>query len=719
MSIYKNFIEEKGYDLKLQECIQKTVDHLEQMKTDVRNPGMLLGKIQSGKTRTFIGVIALAFDRGYDIAVVLTKGTRVLAEQTFKRLESEFTYFIDDDQVKVYDIMNLPILTAYLRKQKLIIVVKKETKNLDRLANFFDDYPDLVQKKTLIIDDEADFASIGYRRDKAQPDGISINVLATKLSGIRNGFENNYDYLQVTATPYSLYLQPSAIKVNNEEYAPVRPKFTELVPIHNRYVGGEFYFDESSNPQSPAYYLHIEIPLHELAILGKSDRRYISNIMTTPNLEFFRFAVMNYLVGGTIRILQERRNQKRYKSSFIIHTETAKAKHAWQLDLASSLMEKLSELNKEQMHDLVKDSYEQFVLSLTVNESFVPEFEAVLGEVFSSIKEGYIGINKVNSDNEVFALLGKDGQLRLDNPFNIFIGGQILDRGITVENLIGFFYGRNPKKFQQDTVLQHSRMYGARSMDDMAVTRFYTSANIYTAMRKMHEFDSLLREAFEKGINNDKVIFVERDPNGTVVPCAPNKILITSTETLKPFKRFLPVGFQTKPKSTISTIVKKVDEILYQASKGNIKNPFAINLSQAEHIIRLIDSTLEYSERWDNVYYQWDKDVFLSLIRRFNSLVTNPTLQNTIYCIVRSDRNISRYKQNRYEKNGLSFTDAPDDNRTDYTEAKNVATEIPCLMLLKQNGKESQGWRETEFWWPVLVAPQNTRSAIFATETLA
>lgn len=33
---------------------------------DPNRPGMLLGKIQSGKTRAFLGVIARAFDRGYD-----------------------------------------------------------------------------------------------------------------------------------------------------------------------------------------------------------------------------------------------------------------------------------------------------------------------------------------------------------------------------------------------------------------------------------------------------------------------------------------------------------------------------------------------------------------------------------------------------------------------------------------------------------------------------
>ena len=90
-------------------------------------------------------------------------------------------------------------------------------------------------------------------------------------------------------------------------------------------------------------------------------------------------------------------------------------------------------------------------------------------------------------------------QLKLRTPFNMFIGGQILDRGITISNLIGFYYGRNPNRFQQDTVLQHSRMYGARSTADLAVTRFYAPQHVYQVMKRIHEFDAALREAFESG----------------------------------------------------------------------------------------------------------------------------------------------------------------------------------------------------------------------------
>jgi hypothetical protein len=49
----------------------------------IRQPGMLLGKVRSGKTKTFMGAIALAFDNGFDVCVVLTKGTKALAKQTY------------------------------------------------------------------------------------------------------------------------------------------------------------------------------------------------------------------------------------------------------------------------------------------------------------------------------------------------------------------------------------------------------------------------------------------------------------------------------------------------------------------------------------------------------------------------------------------------------------------------------------------------------------
>ena len=118
----------------LKKCIEQTVQKLVENDTDANKPGMLLGKIQSGKTRAFIGVIALSFDHGYDIAIILTKGTKVLALQTHNRLNKDFSEFVEDDLVQVRDIMHLPNnLVKYELNQKQIIVVKKQTHNLDRI----------------------------------------------------------------------------------------------------------------------------------------------------------------------------------------------------------------------------------------------------------------------------------------------------------------------------------------------------------------------------------------------------------------------------------------------------------------------------------------------------------------------------------------------------------------------------------------------------------
>lgn len=111
-------------DVALRDCVASTVRKLAAENTSTSRPGILLGKIQSGKTRAFLGVIAEAFDNDYEIAVVLTKGTVSLARQTLNRIRSDFRPFIEQDEVQVYDIMTLPDLTPYELNQHLILVVK-------------------------------------------------------------------------------------------------------------------------------------------------------------------------------------------------------------------------------------------------------------------------------------------------------------------------------------------------------------------------------------------------------------------------------------------------------------------------------------------------------------------------------------------------------------------------------------------------------------------
>ena len=131
------------YSNKLKKCIEDACQYcLDNVKNQLENnykrehPLMLLGKIQSGKTRAFTGLMALAFDNGFDYIFILTKNNKALVEQTYKRMRKEFKTFIDQDKVDVNDIMKLQDeLTPYELDKKLIIIAKKQKDNLHRISS--------------------------------------------------------------------------------------------------------------------------------------------------------------------------------------------------------------------------------------------------------------------------------------------------------------------------------------------------------------------------------------------------------------------------------------------------------------------------------------------------------------------------------------------------------------------------------------------------------
>ena len=125
--LFPELCRRQGYDPHLVDCIESTVQELLSTDTSAEQPGMLLGKIQSGKTRTYIGVMGLAFDEGYELIIVLTKGAHALTQQTYQRLDKDFETFIEDDVMKLYDIMNIPEeLTPYFAAKKSFSLPKKK-----------------------------------------------------------------------------------------------------------------------------------------------------------------------------------------------------------------------------------------------------------------------------------------------------------------------------------------------------------------------------------------------------------------------------------------------------------------------------------------------------------------------------------------------------------------------------------------------------------------
>lgn len=690
--IKKNEYSENQYN-----CILETVKKLDEIEN---KPLMMLGKIQSGKTKSFIGVISLAFDNGYDLAVVLTKNSNALAMQTTARMKQEFAQFRDDDMIDIFDIMcTPPELSRFELDKKLILVVKKEHNNLPKLMKFIKEYALDENKKCLIIDDEADFCSIGYEINK-DTEIFDLRKIASQINELRLNLTCRF--IQVTATPYSLYLQPEHIVLGGyDEIRPVRPATTVLVPYGEGYIGGDYYFDEEKNPLGK--YLFYTLDETELEIIKNSDRRRFKEeeIFTSPKVEGLRTAVINFIIGGCIRIFQNggQPRGKKNKFSFIIHTEISKSSHQRQDDMVYELINKLEEeceKNSDTLERYIEEGYNSLSKSVSEHGFCMPTLEQLQVLVKRAIKEQWITKTIVNSENDINALLDEDGQLRLRTPLNMFIGGQILDRGITVANLIGFYYGRRPQKMQQDTVLQHSRMFGYRSKMDLAVTRLYTTTDLYDRMKKINDFDSKLREDFEKGHLEHGVIFISRDEKGRIIPCSPEKIRISNTQVLRPGKTTTIVGFQTGYKTYIKKDIEKIDKILTANNNGNLKGCFKISKEEACEIIKTIYKTIELESK--NATKEKE---FLALIGYLSREYLN------VYVGV--DRNISRLrKTSRY------YSDMPYNRDNDLMQAKKMAIDEPTLMLMKQNGKKDLGWNDAEFWWPVLVAPENIETSVYS-----
>jgi Z1 domain len=72
------------------------------------------------------------------------------------------------------------------------------------------------------------------------------------------------------------------------------------------------------------------------------------------------------------------------------------------------------------------------------------------------------------------------------------IGGNILGRGLTIDDLLVTYYTREARVPQMDTVWQHARMYGYRT-DLMPFTRVYLQRNVARMFAEIHRAEEELR----------------------------------------------------------------------------------------------------------------------------------------------------------------------------------------------------------------------------------
>lgn len=741
---------------------------LNNLKNEVYSPIMLLGNIQSGKTRAFIGLMSLCFDNDFDMTIILTKCSKALVQQTVSRMATEFDTFRTGNST-VGDVVSQDILeldfkscTTMTEKEqaalkfakkytgkKRIIVVKKQADNVERLNLFIEAIVKKgIYKRLLIVDDEADITSIGYEQRRIQTD-LSLRKISGAINYMRKTIHSNIEHvlMQVTATPYALYLQPESF--SNESIMPIKPTRTVVLPTGKGYIGGQYYFLDSDDETAPSYhkakFLPQIVPQDEMSILNgnskNSGKNSVLNDGRTIKMQNFIYGQSkkdNFklpslrkwifdILAGTALVQLQPRNEDYYVSA-VMHMATTKPMHKIEKLIIEQAINELiktltSDIDQEDFVFFLKKSYDDLIESCKAyNVIDIPSFDTVYkkvayldedNELCGLIQE--VEVKEVNSDSDITRLLNvATGELKLESALTIFVGGQVLDRGITIPNMISFFYGRDPAMQQQDTVMQHCRMFGYRGDVLLSVTRFYTTYKLFSSMQEITIRDNLLRERMLKQ-KNGEVVYLEA--GGKIKACSPQKILASNLHSILPEKRYLPVGFDIDKKKAkknnaiIEALLNDCNGLSSEAmtnyQKGESEKGKYVLISADEALALIRASYESFIGKADGNCNQIGEmeSVFLFSLSEWMQRG-----ENQIALITRRNRELAKMK-----RNGLIYQNAPDDGNNEGALAKALREHIPVLVMIEQTGI-NKGW-EAPFWWPVYYTPVDMNVGIYADET--
>ncbi|MGH9474142.1 MAG: Z1 domain-containing protein [Terriglobales bacterium] len=691
---YEALRQRRGDDGALADCIRRTTQKLLELPRGDDRPGMLLGRIQSGKTRAFIGIIAQAFDSGFDIAVVFTKPTLSLSTQTEKRLKADFAEFIERDQVLIFDIMHPQgQLTPSELRRKIVVIAKKQTHNLDRVQRFLTvDYPELRARRVLVVDDEADLASIRF---VAAGDEVEQGAIAGKLDDLRRQVAQ-LAYLQVTATPYSLYLQPERYDgTHGFVFKPMRPAFTELLPRHGDYVGGDDFF-RAADDSDPCSRIFVEVDAGEQDALRKPDGRRVpagEELRSKNTRGLVRSLITFALAASVRRWQQERAGERPGKYAMVVHNDPKKRAQEWQCELVRRIADALVAAATAEFKAHFDHAFEDLRQSVEAARGEMPP-TAEMADATAAVLREETKLLKINSDEDVVGLLDDRGELELRTACNIFVGGNILDPGITIPKLIAFYYGRNPKTTQADTALQHSRMYGARDRRDLAVTRLYTSRLIYDRLFSINALENTLRQAFESGAHDSGVVFICTGPNGGIRPCAPNKIRLSNVVALGPGKLYCPTSFQLDEARGAGAAADRDIASLIPPAALDSGDFAAVAKETALRIISTAQGVIDLPEG------EFDWNAMRAMLDYYGG-------SGEVLLTAATGRRLAQARSG--DKTGLSIIGAGLRSLVERSGRK-----LPALVLLRQElPAEAGGW-EQPFWWPVLAAPTDAEPCVFA-----
>ncbi len=200
-------------DVRTPSAVKATLERLDDVLSDhafspsPRANGLVVGRVQSGKTRNYIGLMLDAADKGWNVIIVLTSAIKSLAQQTRNRISEEFGKVGATNKQFSHELDFLSAATANSIAGAELDgdflywgVAMKEVHSLGRIHKWLSaNLQPIKSMRVLIIDDEADNATpdsntnvqgnlseeeIKERIDaiRAAPDG---DVLADWLDALR------------------------------------------------------------------------------------------------------------------------------------------------------------------------------------------------------------------------------------------------------------------------------------------------------------------------------------------------------------------------------------------------------------------------------------------------------------------------------------------------------------------------------------------------------
>ena len=461
----------------LQNCVPPSF----KKNSEYYNTGLVLGYIQSGKTLSFTSLIALASDNNYKLIIVFAGTTKMLLDQTSERLREDLGNYEDfvilsgKSDSRLEDIRS--IIHETERKRTIVIPILKHYKHINEISELFNDksLQAYFKKNTaIIIDDESDQASLNtmgrknYTNSKKEDDELKkeeqFSTTYKSISNLKNKI-SNHTYIQYTATPQANIL------LSQRDL--LRPEFCVVLDPGDEYTGGKRFFNKNLDLISK-----IEPEKKE-----NEDREMPESLKDAFRVFTLESAILCYEFKGSKRLIDlnpigEGLELKR--TSMMIHADRIISEnsiyHNWLKGFRYNYKIGLENNETEEIDEL-KKIYTELTTKLKNHFDKFPNFEDVLFR---------LRVYVLSSDLKFWFVAG-DGDDVGEKEWNqgkhhVLIGGQKLDRGFTVKELIVTYMPRTTKgKSNADTVEQRCRYFGYKK-------RYIEACKVYITDKAISEF---------------------------------------------------------------------------------------------------------------------------------------------------------------------------------------------------------------------------------------